>query len=326
MPVRNADTTLRPAIRSVLRQSMRDIELVAVDDGSEDGSGGILSRAAADDPRVRVFSPGRVGLVKALNIGLAESRSGIVARMDADDFSHPDRLGLQLEYLNGNPDISLVSCLVRKFPRSILRAGMLHYESWLNSVVTPEEVLRDLFIESPLPHPSVMFRKSAVMDIGGYRDMGWPEDYDLWLRLAEAGHGFGKVPRVLLYWRESAGRISRRHGMYSLEAFREVRAHFLSRWKLASERKVQVWGAGRDGKAWAKLLMKHGIEVDRFIDIDHKKVGGQACGGVPVVWPADIDRGLPVLGAVGIKGVREQIRDYLLPEGFREPEDFFFLA
>jgi hypothetical protein len=73
-------------------------------------------------------------------------------------------------------------------------------------------------------------------------------------------------------------------------------------------------------------LKVHGFDIVQFIDIDHKKVGGQACGGIPVVWPADIIRGLPILGIVGIKGARGQIRDYLVPEGFREPEDFFFLA
>jgi len=326
MPVRNAAGTLGAALGSILRQSLADIEVVAVDDGSEDGSTVMLREAAASDRRLRVIEPGRVGLVEALNIGLTEARSDAVARMDADDFSHPERLLLQLAHLTDNPDLTLVSCLVRKFPRSIIRPGMRHYEAWLNSVVTPDEIHRDLFVESPLPHPSVMFRKGPVMELGGYREMGWPEDYDLWLRMAGEGMRFGKVPRVLLYWRESAGRISRRHGMYSLEAFREVRARNLADWRLATDGKVQLWGAGRDGKTWAKLLMRHGFEVVQFIDIDAKKVGGQACGGIPVVWPADIIEGIPILGVVGIKGAREQIRDYLLPEGFREPDDFFFLS
>lgn len=326
MPVHNAAVTLPAAIKSILAQDMPAFELVAVDDGSTDGSLSMLEAFAAKDRRVKVIPIERSGIVAALNTGLSEASGEFVARMDADDFAHPARLGLQAEYLRGNEGISVVSSIVRLFPRSALMPGMTHYESWVNSVVTRGEIMRDLFVESPHPHPSVMFRGSDIAALGGYRDMGWPEDYDLWLRAAEAGLGMAKLPRTLLWWRDGPGRLSRDHGMYSAESFRGVKAHFLYNWRLSSARKLQLWGAGRDGKAWAKLLMKTGFEIAQFIDIDRKKVGGQACGGIPVVWPADIIKGLPILGAVGVKGARQQIRDYLAADGYDEPGEFMFLS
>ncbi len=326
MPVHNAEVTLPAALSSLSRQTMRAFEVVAVDDGSTDGSLELLKHYAAKDQRIKIVPLRRGGIVSALNAGLAEARAGLIARMDADDISHPRRLGLQAEHMRRNPGCALLGSRVRLFPRRVLKDGMLHYERWVNSIISREEIARDLFVESPMAHPSVMLRKDAVQTLGGYRDLGWPEDYDLWLRMAEAGMGMVKLPNTLLFWRESCDRLSRAHGMYSAEGFRRVKAHFLKKWRLAGVSEVQVWGAGRDGKTWAKLLKETGFTVTQFIDIDKKKVGGRACGGIPVVWPADIIKGMPVLCAVGIKGARYIIREYLTAEGFSEPEEYFFLS
>lgn len=326
MPARNAAATIGHAVTSMLRQSHADFELVLVDDGSDDETLSVLHGFAAKDRRFRVIPIEKSGIVGALNAGLAECSGEFVARMDADDVSHPRRLALQSAYLRGDRCAAIVGSRVRVFPRGVVKPGMAHYENWLNSVVSPDEILRDLFVESPLAHPSVMFRRREVESLGGYRDAGWPEDYDLWLRAAASGMGIAKLPQTLLFWRDGETRLSREHGMYSAENFRRVKAHFLDTWRLSQARKLQLWGAGRDGKTWAKLLMKAGFEVVQFIDIDKKKVGGQACGGVPVVWPADIIKGMPILCAVGVKGARAQIREYLLADGFQEPEEFFFLG
>ncbi len=346
------------AVRSVLAQTMRDFELIIVDDGDRwSGLGhgwSRLEQSVHSDRRIKIIHLPPTGIVGALNAGIAEAKAPYIARMDADDVCSPRRLESQLSYMEKNPDCALLGSLVRIFPRRRLKDGMLHYESWLNSVVSEKDISRDLFVESPFAHPSVMFRRDDALVLGGYRDMGWPEDYDLWLRFAREGLKMAKVPEVLLFWRDGEERLSRRSAVYSAEKFREAKAHFLKEWRLKGVRDVQVWGAGRDGKTWAKLLIKSGFNVLQFIDIDRKKVGGRACGssrigpadrplavshaldgkprpsaydtGIPVVWPGDIIKGTPILCAVGVKGAREQIRDYLLLEGFKEPEEFIFLS
>jgi Glycosyl transferase family 2 len=346
MPVKNAGATLAPAVKSLLMQTMREFELIIVDDG-----GGMcrLKLSVLQDKRVKIITLPSTGIVGALNAGIAAASTPYIARMDADDVCSPRRLELQLAYMENNPDCALLGSRVRKFPRRALKDGMLHYERWLNSVISPEDINRDFFVESPFAHPSVMFRREDFLSLGGYRNMGWPEDYDLWFRFARAGKGMAKLNETLLFWRDTEDRLSRRSGVYSAEKFREVKAHFLKGWRLKGVSDVQVWGSGPDGKTWAKLLIKNGFQVLQFIDIDRKKVGGRACGpvdrprtdqqrhpytrsgstvdrGIPVVWPGDIIKGVPVLCAVGIKGAREQIRDYLRLEGLREPEEFLFLS
>ncbi len=376
--------TLAPAVKSVLMQTMRDFELIIVDDGGGltrteclsrfQIEGGVPGRSSSlsvkqkltayarlrimrfwkeclRETRVKIIHLPPTGIVGALNAGIAEARAPYIARMDADDVCSPRRLELQLGYMKKNPECSLLGSLVGIFPRRRLKDGMRHYERWLNSVVSEDDINRELFVESPFAHPSVMFRRDEALALGGYRDMGWPEDYDMWLRFAQNGLKMAKLPEVLLFWRDGEGRLSRTSASYSAESFRNVKAHFLKEWRLKGVNSVQVWGAGRDGKTWAKLLMRTGFDVLQFIDIDKKKVGGRACGGssrigpvdrlqadgpvpsgwpssaggIPVVWPGDIIKGTPILCAVGVKGAREQIRDYLRLEGFKEPEEFMFL-
>ncbi len=353
---RKAGDVLVPAVRSVLAQTMRDFELIIIDDGGGwSGLGHGLSRleqSALSDRRVKIIHLPPTGIVGALNAGMAEAKAPYIARMDADDVCSRRRLELQFDYMEKDPECSLLGSLVRIFPRRRVKDGMLHYERWLNSVVSEEDIKRDLFVESPFVHPSVMFRRDDALRLGGYRDMGWPEDYDMWLRFARAGLKMAKIPETLLFWRDGDGRLSRTSSSYSAESFRNVKAHFLKGWRLKGVRDVQVWGSGRDGKTWGKLLIKSGFRVIQFIDIDKKKVGGRALGpasvraadrpdtsrdagrrveaaqaaGIPVVWPGDIIKGTPILCAVGVKGAREQIRDYLRLEGMREPEEFMFLS
>jgi glycosyltransferase involved in cell wall biosynthesis len=193
LPLRNEARHLPAALASLFRQTFASWELVAVDDFSTDETPDILAQAARSDPRVRIFPSHGRGLVRALNAGLAECRAPLVARMDGDDISHPRRLEMQAALLDGQPEVGVVACAFRHFPRHHMGKGMLAYESWQNSLASHDEILHDIFVESPFVHPSVMFRKGVVVGVGGYRDMGWAEDYDLWLRLTGAGVRFARI-------------------------------------------------------------------------------------------------------------------------------------
>lgn len=164
------------------RSIAADFEVVVVDDGSTDSTPHILDSIAARDPRVRVIHTDRHGIIDALNTGIAECRGELIARMDADDISHPRRLAMQVALMDEHPEVSVCGTLVRMFPRWQLLGGLVRYEQWLNSLVTHEQIVRDIFVESPLAHPSVMMRRDELVAIGGYEEHGWPEDYDLWLR------------------------------------------------------------------------------------------------------------------------------------------------
>ena len=252
LPFFNAERTLPMALSSVRRQTLRRLEVVAVDDGSTDGGADLVEQVAREDPRVRLLRQPHHGLVSALEFGRRHCRAELVARMDADDVSLNRRLRMQQELLQAEPSLGAVGCLVRMVPRRCLTDGMRRYERWLNGLCSPRSIRRDIFVESPLCHPSVMIRRQVLDDVGGYRDRGWPEDHDLWLRLDEAGVAMAKVPRVLLLWREDPARLSRTDPAYGRDRFFAVKLHHLVR-RLAS-RQAMVWGAGQEGKPWMRAL------------------------------------------------------------------------
>jgi glycosyltransferase involved in cell wall biosynthesis len=322
LPVRNEERFLPAALDSLYRQTYRSWELVCVDDGSTDATPCILSTAASRDGRIRlVTTPGR-GLVPALNAGLAACRAPLVARMDGDDICHPHRLELQVSKLAAEPKLGLVASGFRHFPRRQVGLGMLAYESWQNSLDSHETIIRDLFVESPFVHPSVMFRKKIVEAVGGYRDKGWAEDYDLWLRLAAAGVRFARLPETLFFWRERAERATRTMDEYSSAAFRACKAHHLRNGFLKGVDEVVLAGAGLEGRAWSRTLAGEGVRVSLWVDVDPRKIG-RVLHGAPIVGSTEASPSVgKMLVTVGTRGARQQVRKWAESAGFNEGEDF----
>lgn len=327
LPVYNGERTIESAIKSILRQSLADIELVVVNDGSTDSTPAIVDAIARADERVRVIHSPQRGIIHALNIGIAECRAELIARMDADDISHPRRLQLQLDLMQSRPEISVCSSLIKMFPRQNLLGGLVRYEQWLNSLITPEQIARDIFVESPVAHPSVMVRRREIIEMGGYKEHGWAEDYDLWLRYSAAGKLFAKVERMLLCWRQAEGRLTFTDSRYSVENFLRAKAYYLARMLGGCGRPIVLWGAGKTGRRILKHLVRDGLQVEAVIDIDPKKIG-HSLRGRPIV-SSDYLRTRPgafVIAAVSSHGARELIREQLAVLGLVEVSDFICAA
>lgn len=324
LPCRDAEPWLPECLASLEEQTETDFEVVAVDDGSRDGTRRLLEAWAARDPRVRVLDGGGGGLVPALRLAAGAARGRLLARMDADDIALPDRLAAQRRFLEERGDLAACGTGVRYFPREAAGSGYRRYEGWLNSLHAPEAIGRDLFVECPVAHPTLMIRADAYRRVGGYLPVGWPEDYDLIMRLHLAGMGVANVPRVLLRWRISPGRLSTRSPAYSPDAFRRCKVHYLRRGVLPEDRPLTVWGAGKVGKGLARELLRQEVGVDAFVDLDPRKIG-QEIHGAPVRRPEDLAGASPrpyVLVAVGSPGAREEIRQALARLGFLELRDF----
>lgn len=326
MPVRNEAAYLPAALRSLYRQTSRDWELVAVDDGSHDETPDILAEAARQDPRIRVIRRNGGGLVAALNAGLSACRAPLLARMDGDDICHPRRLELQAAYLATHPETGLVACNFRHFPRTTLKQGMLAYETWQNALVSHDLIMRDRFIESPFVHPSIMARRVSIEDAGGYRECGWAEDYDLWLRMAHAGTRFDRLQVPLFFWRDHPGRATRTMAEYSTDAFRACKLHHLRQGFLRDERSVIIAGAGIEGRAWHRLLAGAGITVSSWVDVDPRKIG-RALHGAPVNGTGHLlTRPGKILVAIGVRGARAQFRELAQALSLKEGLDFLCVA
>lgn len=333
LPVHNGAASVAAAIASVRAQTFPDWELIVVDDGSTDETPDIVAAIAREEHRLRLSRQSRGGIAAALNAGLAEARGEFIARMDADDVSHRERLAEQVAWLRTpeNRDVGLVSCLVEFGGDRAANEGYALHVDWINALLTPEQIARERFVESPLAHPSVMFRRACVERHGGYRAGDFPEDYELWLRWLDAGVKMAKVPRALLRWSDSAGRLSRVDTRYAPEAFFRVKAEWIAREvrRLIGSRRLLVWGAGRPTRKRAAHLEAAGLRIAGYVDIDLKKTTAAIGGtGLPVISPAELPRPgeALVLGYVSSRGARELIRGALRSRGFSEGSDFLMCA
>lgn len=203
LPVYNSAPFLRKAVDSILVQTWRDFELLAIDDGSTDGSLDILR--AYSDPRIRLVAHERnQGLVASLNEGLDLAKGAYIARMDADDIMLPERLAWQAAHLDAHPEIALVAGMVAFMNRDGAITG-----TWDTDQATPDEasVAAMLPRTNCIAHPTVMLRRSAL---GGlrYAPRHGAEDWDLWLRMRSRGLRLDKLPRTVLHYRVHPGSIT----------------------------------------------------------------------------------------------------------------------
>lgn len=322
LPVRNGESYLAEALESIISQTWQDFEVITVDHSSTDRTPEILSRFAREDSRIKVCRFEGENFVDCLNFGLSRCGGEFIARMDADDVMASNRLELQKRFLTNNPEIGVVGSAVKIFASKGVMEGYRRYEKWINSVLTPEEIRREIFIESPLPNSSVMMRRSMVEKLDGYKDFGWPEDYDLWFRAMLAGIKMAKLEKVLLQWRDYPMRMTRTDKRYSKKSFLKARAFYMA--KLLDGRKAVIQGAGTTGRIFGKYLREYGVQVEAFMDINRRRVGGKKLG-LPVFHierMADF-KGKVLLSAVSSWGAREQIRAEAEKAGFVEGVDFF---
>jgi glycosyltransferase involved in cell wall biosynthesis len=320
MPVRDEAPYLAEALASLSAQTLEEFEVLVVDDGSRDGSAEIADTHARQDPRFRVLRQQPAELVAALERAREEARGRYVARMDGDDVALPRRLEVQVAALEEDNRLAACGGGIAYFPAGTVREGARRYERWINGLVTVEAAARDVFVECPIPHPTLMARRGVLE----YRPCDWPEDYDLVLRLWARGERFRNVDEVVLRWRDHSARLSRTASRYSLDAFVRCKVAHLRATLLRGFERVIIWGAGPVGKSFAREL---GPQVAAFVDVDPRKIGKQVYG-VPVVAlnAAAAYADAFALGAVAGEEARAEIRAAVTAQGRRDGVDFVAVA
>jgi len=195
MPVRDGERFLPQAIDSVLGQTLIDLELVVVDDGSTDSTPDILTAAAARDPRVRVHRQDPGGLTVALNAGCALARAPLIARLDADDVMIGNRLERQVVHMRKNPHVA------------VLGGGIILMDENGREIDRERGRVEPRMLErNDLWHATVTMRTDVFRALGGYR-LDQAEDYDLWLRFEE-GHTITALEKPVIYYRLHPGQFS----------------------------------------------------------------------------------------------------------------------
>lgn len=322
LPFKNSAPYLLRALQSISMQSYTDYEVVLVNNNSSDSSSSIAAKYSASDSRFRCIStPGT--LVDALNSGLETAKGKWIARFDSDDICHRDRLLCQLKAAEEHGEKTVVTCRVRSFPSIDVSSGYRAYEGWINSSTEPREIERNLFVESPVPHPTAFYSRRSVLDAGGYMELGLPEDYELWLRLWSGGFSFYRVPRVLLAWRERADRFSRVSKVYSLSAFYRLKAMYLKHVPCLRGRRVYIAGTGQCARRLSGYLLREGFMIEAFLSPE-TSLRREILKGVQVIsinqWTPE--KGIPVLGASREQGAREKMRVFFDSIGMENMKDY----
>lgn len=201
MPVYNGEEYIREAIKSVLEQSFEDFELIIIDDGSTDGTKGIIR--SFDDKRIKLIE-NRHDFIGTLNMGLQRSTGKYIARMDADDIMHPDRLKIQYAIMEEEPEITVCGSWMQLWGKEI---NQTHIVQTVNGKI--ENPLLALLKQNVIFHPTVMLRRSFIESHSiVYRNVPLAEDYDMWIAIALQQGVFYVESQALLYYRISKKQVS----------------------------------------------------------------------------------------------------------------------
>jgi glycosyltransferase involved in cell wall biosynthesis len=209
MGVYNGASTVRETITSLLSQQECDIEVIAVDDGSTDGTSRLLHEFAQQDGRLRIVNKRNEGLTRALITGCQAARGVYIARQDAGDVSLPRRVTIQREMLRANPKVTFTSCATQYAGPEMEPLWVAHPTGKALSAARVIDLgLPSALADGPTHHGSVMFRRDTYDRVGGYRqEFYYGQDFDLWFRLAQAGL-FQTVDEILYIARITPGSLS----------------------------------------------------------------------------------------------------------------------
>jgi len=240
MPVYNTAPFLEEAVNSILEQTFRDFEFIIIDDGSTDGSLELLK--SFTDERIVLLSNGiNRGLVFTLHRGLKAARGRYIARMDGDDIAQPERLKMQVGYMETHPGADMVTSFVDLIDEKGLHIGVWEDD---RTHVTPESIRSFLPTNNSLAHPTVLAKAEIIRALGYRAAQPDAEDYDLWLRWASTGHSFHKIAEPLVLHRIRKGSFTRlrQRNVYLKNANTKRRFFFHELWK--GNLNIFVWKVG----------------------------------------------------------------------------------
>lgn len=326
LPFYNAGNTLKRAMESLVYQSYGNFECILVNNNSSDSSEKVARDQCKNDERFTLIHEKRQGVVFAFNKGLEQANGKYIARMDADDWSYPDRLQHQISYLEKYQEIDAVAGLATYIPHKKETEGFQRYVNWSNEILTYSDIILKQFVESPIINPTAMWRKSVSDQYGSYKTGAFPEDYELWLRWLNKGVKICKINAPLVKWYDSDTRLTRTDPVYSDDSFFKIKTFYLAKWLKKYNPfypKVLIWGASKISRKRASLLESHGIEIEAFIDITKKRQVGKE-----IIYYEDLSSPDEVFVLVYLKEetMRAKTMDFLQNRGFMEGKNYLLVS
>ncbi len=305
LPVKNGLPYLHDAISSLTAQTHPDVEILVIDDGSDDGGPQELSAQALS--HVRVIKSNGQGVAAALNTGLRAATGAYVARQDADDWSHPERLARQYEYLLRHTDIDILATCAEFVDREGRLVETTREE---DAVQTPEALAELLPLTCAMTHGSIMARRDVLRETGGYRPQAvYAEDYDLWLRLLPRTR-FAKLPTRLYTYRLHDTPSSPQYQDIKLRSMIRAKLEFLLRQfpQLTTGARLALSGESRDASAYREIASDLKLEVSpHVLPASPGQVSRQAL--------TDALRDIDILGVIDLDTLQSWVDRFATSEG-----------
>ncbi len=254
MPVKNAALYLAQCLDSILAQSEKNWELIAVNDHSADDSLEMLNIYASQDTRITVLPNHGDGIIPALQTAYAACTGTMIHRMDADDVMPENKLKWLSAKLSEFGKGHVVTGLVHYFAAGGVSAGFKNYEQWLNALCSNDTHWDAIYKECVVASPAWLIYREDFEACGGFQSEIYPEDYDLVFRFYRAGFKIKSVNKVVHLWRDHSERTSRNHPNYKENDFFAIKLRYFFQLDREPDRPLVVWGAGIKGKTMAKLL------------------------------------------------------------------------
>lgn len=297
-----------------------------INNNSSDRSTDIAIQWINKDSRFKLFHENKQGVAYASNTGAKKASGKYIARMDADDWCFRNRIKLQANFLDNNPEFDVIAGQVEYVSHRKDTDGFKRYVDWNNSILSYEELLKNRFIEMPLINPTCMWRKSTSDKHELYLDGDFPEDYEMWLRWLNKGVKIKKLERVILKWNDSDTRLTRTHPAYSDSAFYHIKTKYLADWLKNNNPffpEVVIWGASKTSRKRANILEDYGCNIKAYVDIKKSRQLDKK-----VIHYEDIDEpgNYFILVYMKLIDARNQIIDYLRARKYVEGIDFLLVS
>jgi glycosyltransferase involved in cell wall biosynthesis len=274
-PFKNSSKYIEDCINSILKQTIKNWELIIVDDYSTDNSFDIVKRMSLKDDRIKLYkNNGNNGIIETLRIGLNKSVGNYITRMDSDDLM----ITIKLEelYLNlkekGKGFVS-TSC-VKYFSKIGIGKGYKNYEDWLNELMINKSNFKDIYKECVIPSPNWMIHREDLMNSDAFNSNIYPEDYDLVFRFYKNNIKIVSSVKKLHLWRDYSNRTSRVDSNYADNHFLDLKIKYFLELNYDNRKELVIWGAGKKGKLLAKKLSEQNIRYS-WVCNNPNKIGKQ---------------------------------------------------
>ncbi|WP_036384606.1 glycosyltransferase family 2 protein [Muricauda sp. MAR_2010_75] len=326
IPFKDTVHFLPECLDSILNQTYKNWEILAVNDHSSDYGFELLGSYADKDHRIKVFNNSGKGIIPALRTAYKHSSGDFITRMDSDDIMKPYRLETMVKSLLKSGKSHAAVGQVKYFSDRGISNGYERYEAWLNKLTSKGANYSEIYKECVIPSPCWMVYREDFEACGAFRPNRYPEDYDLTFRFYEKGLKIIPCNEVLHLWRDYDTRTSRTHEHYAQNYFLDIKLHYFLKLDYDKNRPLVIWGAGSKGKTIAQGLLEQQTDFTWLCD-NPKKIGKNIYEKELVHFEAlkNLDNPQSIV-TVANEDAQQEIKGFLSGLGQQPMLDYFFFC